>query len=176
MTSSDPNALEPIATTDLTALARSGKDTVRMLECRTIARGGSRQEHHVRDLAPFGNWNGPQTGLLDEETSPSPSELLLAALGSCLVIGIHANAVARSIPITKLELVLSAEIHFGGIWGAGDLAVAPIGFEDISIAAHIASDASEPVLQSLLDHVLIWSPVANSLHNPVSLTASLVPV
>jgi hypothetical protein len=37
-------------------------------------------------------------------------EALLAALGSCLSIGIHANAVARAIPIRHLEIEIAGEI------------------------------------------------------------------
>lgn len=67
-------------------------------------------------------------------------------------------------------------MNFGALWGAGDLQVAPIGFEDIAVEAHIHSAAPRSVIQALMDHVLLWSPVANSLHNPISLTAALAEV
>ena len=34
---------------------------------------------------------------------------------------------------------------------------------------HINADAPREVLKALLDHALLWSPVANTLHNPVHL-------
>ena len=145
----------------------------RTLRCRTIAKRGFRQEHYIRDLPPIESPPGNENDILNEETTPHPSEMLLAVLGSCLVIGIHANAVARAIPITKLDLVLSAEVNFGALWGTGDLQLTPIGIEDIVIEAHIESDAPRKVLQALMDHVLLWSPVANSLHNPINLTATV---
>ncbi len=173
MSSSDDEPLTPISPAELTSLIDDSEGATRVLRCRTVAKGGFRQEHHIRDLVPFEAASGRQDRLLGEDSAPTPSELLLAALGSCVVIGIRANAVARSIPISQLELILSAEMNFGALWGTGDLDVKPIGFEDISITAHIGSGAPRYVLQALLDHVLIWSPVANSLHNPISLTAAL---
>src|SRR5207245_1345869 len=38
---------------------------------------------------------------------------LLAALGSCLSVGIHANAVARGITLYKVELELEGDINMG---------------------------------------------------------------
>lgn len=172
MSSSEDDPLMPISAAELASMVNDDEGATRILQCRTVAKSGFRQEHHIRDLAPFGA-NGSQDGLPGEHVAPTPSELLLAALGSCIVIGVHANAVARSIPISQIELILSAEMNFGALWGTGDLDVSPIGFEDISITAHIGSDVPRTVLQALLDHVLIWSPVANSLHNPISLTATV---
>lgn len=171
--SSDKEPLTPISSSKLTSLIEENEGTTRLLQCRTVASGGFRREHFVRDLEPFGDTPTRHAGLLSEETAPTPSEQLLAALGSCIVVGIHANAVSRSIPISQLELVVSGELNFGALWGTGDLNVQPIGFDDIAITANIGSSAPRSVLQSLLDHVLIWSPVANSLHNPISLTAAL---
>lgn len=173
MTSSDKAPLDPIDLTELSEIVADSSAATRTLRCRTVAKGAFRQEHHIRDLPPYEVPGGDQSGLLSGETAPHPSEALLAALGSCLVVGIHANAVARAIPITSLELVLSAEMNFGALWGAGDLHLGPVGFEDIVIDAHIQSDAPRKVLQALMDHALLWSPVGNSLHNPINLTATL---
>ncbi len=45
-------------------------------------------------------------GLLGDDTAPNPSEASLAALGSCLAVGLHANAVHRGWIVNKLELQL----------------------------------------------------------------------
>jgi uncharacterized OsmC-like protein len=47
--------------------------------------------------------------LLGDDTAPNPSEAVLAALGSCLSVGIHANAVYRNFRLTKVELELEGE-------------------------------------------------------------------
>lgn len=151
----------------------AARGATRLFRCRTRARPGFRQEHRIRDLPPFGPAPGDADGMTNAATWPHPSELLLAALGACLVAGIHANAAARAIPISRLELELSGAMNFGALWGAGDAEVAPIGFEAIGVTAHIEADAPRRVLQKLVDHVLLWSPVANSLHNPVTLTATI---
>jgi aerobic-type carbon monoxide dehydrogenase small subunit (CoxS/CutS family) len=44
-----------------------------------------------------------------DDTAPNPSEAVLAALGSCLSVGIHANAVYRNFRLTKVELELEGE-------------------------------------------------------------------
>lgn len=171
MSSPENGPLAPIEKAELTALIDENEGVSRTLRCRTVVRGAFRQEHYVRDLPPFGAGWQDRDGLLGEDTAPTPSEALLAALGSCLVIGIHANAVARAIPISKLELILTSEMNFGALWGTGNLQSAPIGLENIGIEALIGSGAPRNVLQALLDHVLLWSPVANSLHNPITLSA-----
>ncbi len=168
-----PPPLIPISKPELEAFAARTNGTTRTLKCRTVAVGRFRQEHHVRDLPSFGATVIETPELLDENTAPNPSETLLSALGSCLVVGIHANAVARAIPIRSLELEISAEINFAALWGTGDLELKPIGFEVINVVVHIEADASRPVLKALVDYATLWSPVANTLHNPVHLDVEL---
>src|SRR3712207_8320588 len=54
---------------------------------------------YVRDLPAHVIDEPP--GLLGEDTAPNPSEALLACLGSCLSVGIHANATMRGITDRK---------------------------------------------------------------------------
>ena len=37
------------------------------------------------------------------------------------------------------------------------------------------ADAPEAALQTLVQHAMIWSPVANTLHAPIHLDMTLVP-
>lgn len=71
----------------------------------------------VRDLPPHPVIEEKPKGLLSEDIAPNALEALLAALGSCLAVGIHANAVARRIPIRRLELELEADINTTAVWG-----------------------------------------------------------
>lgn len=153
----------------------SGRSATRVVRCRTEAIGRFHQRHHVRDLPPFGGLEreAEPSSLLDEETSPSPSESLLAALGSCLAISIHAGAVARSIPIRHLDVELEAAVDYGALWGTGDHPVKSSGFETISVRVRIESDAPRQTLKALVDRATLWSPVANTLHNPVHLDIAL---
>ena len=109
------------------------------------------------------------TSSLTDEAPATPCEALLAALGSCLAIGIHANAVARAIPIRHLEIEIAGEIGVAALWGTGDLTSKPLGFETITVRVRIEADVSLEILEALVEHTVMWSPVANTLYNPVHL-------
>jgi uncharacterized OsmC-like protein len=167
-----------LAKPTLDALIANGKAnpaTVRTLRCRTVAEGRLRQLNYIRDLPPQRVMEQEPAGLLGEAIAPNASEALLAAFGSCLAVGIHANAVAQSIPIRALEVDLAADINTSAVWGAGDLSPKTIGFEAIRVFVRIDADASRKVLDGLVKHAVLWSPVANTLHNPVHLDVTLMP-
>ena len=160
--------------TILTVRSPENRKAIRTLRCRTEATGRFTHRHHIRDLPPFGgDTDAEPTLLLGNDSSPSPSETLLAALGSCLSISIHAGAVARSVPIRHLAIELSGDIDFGALWGTNDPAFKTSGFETIAVVVHIDSDAPRQTLKALVDYATLWSPVGNTLHNPVHLDVSL---
>ena len=141
---------------------------VRKLRCRTVATGRLGHRTYIRELPPLSS-EAADTSSLTDEAAPSPCEALLAALGSCLSIGIHANAVARAIPIRHLEIDIEGDIGVAGLWGTGDLTPKPLGFETITLRVRIEADVSNEILEALVEHAAMWSPVANTLHNPVHL-------
>ena len=149
--------------------------STRTLTCRTVAQGRLRQMNYIRDLPPQTVMEDEPTGLSSEAAAPNASEALLAALGSCLAVGIHANALAQNLPIKSLELRLSADINTSAAWGAGDLAQKTIGFEAISVSVRLIADAPRKALEALVRHTTLWSPVANTIHNPVHLDVTLEP-
>jgi hypothetical protein len=53
--------------------------------------------------------------------------------------------------------------------GTGDLTPKPRGFETITVRVRIDADVSYDILEALLEDTAIWSPLANTLHNPVHL-------
>ena len=72
--------------------------------------------------------------MLGDDTAPNPSEAVLAALGSCIAVGIHANCVFKGIDLYKLELELEGDINISAVWGTGDLVTEKIvGFSDIRV-------------------------------------------
>ncbi len=113
-------------------------------------------------------------GLLGDDTAPNPSEALLAALGSCLAVGIHANAVAQNITVHKLELELEADINITSVWGTGDVSPKPVGFEVVRVNVHFDADAPKETLDVLVAHATLWSPVANTYTKPVALTVERI--
>jgi uncharacterized OsmC-like protein len=172
-----PNPIQtPIDKRELDGLIDRGTknpSATRTLRCHTVARGRFNQLNYIRDLPPQPVMEDEPEGLSGEHVAPNASEALLAAFGSCLAIGIHANAVAQGIPLRSLELELSADLNSTAVWGAGDLTPKTIGFETIRVLVCIEADAPRVSLEALVRHATLWSPVANTLHNPVHLDVTL---
>jgi uncharacterized OsmC-like protein len=167
-----------VGKTDLDAMilrGRSNPSAIRTLRCRTVASGHLRQMNYIRNLPPQPVMEDEPAFLSGESAAPNASEALLAAFGSCLAVGIHANALVQGIPITVLELELSADVNTTSVWGAGDLTPKAIGFEAIHVSVRLEADAPRKALEALVSHATLWSPVANTLHNPVYLDVRLAP-
>jgi uncharacterized OsmC-like protein len=168
----------PIAVgqTELNAMIAKGRSdptAIRTLKCRTVARGRLHQLNYIRDLPAQPVMEDEPQGLSGESVAPNASEALLAALGSCLAVGIHANALAQGILIRVLELELSADINTTSAWGAGDTTPKTIGFDTIRVSVRLEADAPRKTLEVLVRHATLWSPVSNTLHNPVHLDVTL---
>ena len=121
-------SLAPIDKAGLFALADKGKadaSAVRTVTCRTVLEGRFRHLNYIRTLPAHVIDEPP--ALLGDDTAPNPTEALLAALGSCLSVGIHANAVARGITLYKVEFELEGDINITAVWGVGDLTPKPLG-------------------------------------------------
>jgi uncharacterized OsmC-like protein len=138
--------------------------------------GRFQQLNYIRDLPPGPITDAEPEDLLGESVAPSPSETLLAAFGSCLAVGIHANALVRRIAIRRLELRLEADLNTTAAWGGSDIDPKPIGFEAVRVSVEMDSDASHEALEALVKHATLWSPVANTLYNPVHLDVILAEV
>ena len=164
-----PPTTQPELATFVEQHTRPGARQV--LRCRTVAAGHFRQLNYVRDLPPYAI---EQTvGPASDDAIPTPAEALLAALGSCIGVGIQANAIARAVPIRSLNLEIEAEFDPTAAWGVVTVNPQQIGFNTVRITAHIEADAPREVLQTLLSHVVLWSPLSNTLYNPVHIEAAL---
>lgn len=97
----------------------------------------------------------------------------MAALGCCLAAGIHAKVVAQHIAVLSLDLDLEADVYTTAVWSACDVSPEPIGFKAIRVSVLMQADAPRERLESLAAHATPWSPVANTLHNPVHLDVAL---
>ena len=166
--------LDAIDKDRLAALGEKGKSDptqVRTVKCRTVTESRFRQLNFIRALPAHVIDEPPQ--LLGDDTAPNPSEALLAALGSCLAVGIHANAVARGIELSKIELELEGDINITSVWGTGDTAPKPVGFTAIRARVYLDAKADRETLAGLLAHAVAWSPVAGSVRHPVPLDVRL---
>ncbi len=156
---------------DLAAKSKANPNVIKSLTIKTVCEGQFRNLSYVRNLEPHVIDEPP--GLLGEDTAPNPSEAVLAALGSCLSVGIHANATMRGITLTKLELELAGDINITGVWGIGDMSEKRLGFTDIRVKVDLEGNASREELEDLVAHSNFWSPVANTLRLPVNMEVTL---
>ncbi len=170
----DTVVLSPVDGEALAALAARGKarpDAMVTLKARTVCEGKFRNLTYIRTLAPHVIDEPPH--LLGDDTAPNPSEALLAALGSCLSVGVQANAVARGITLRRLEVQLEGDINVTAVWGVGDLSPKPLGFTAVRVTFVLEADVPREALEDLVAHADAWSPVANTLRNPVSVAVAL---
>ncbi|AZR80874.1 OsmC family protein [Thiomicrospira sp. S5] len=172
-----PSCIRPIDNDGLNKLAEAGKaapDTIKTLKSKTVLEGQFKNLNYIRDLDPVVVDEPPV--LLGEDTAPNPSEMALLSLGSCLSVGVQANATARGISLTKLEIELEGDINITAVWGTGD--VDPnkkLGVTEVRAMFTIESpEASKEDLEALVAHAIKWSPVANTYMNAVDLSGKLV--
>lgn len=162
--------LRPLDKEGLAALGEKGKanpESVVTLKAKTVCEGQFRMQTYVRDLEPMLIDEPPH--LLGEDNAPNPSEAVLASLGACLAVGVHANATARGVTLTKLELELEGDINVTAVWGTGDLDEAKtLGFSAVRVKIDAEGDASKEEIDDIVSHSNVWSPVANTLRNNVA--------
>src|SRR6266516_3028863 len=167
--------LAPIDKSGLDALIAKGKadpKVIKTLKCKTVAEGRFRHLNFIRNLPAYGVDEPP--GLLGDDTAPNPSEASLAALGSCLAVGLHANAVHRGWIVNKLELQLEGDLNITAVWGTGDVSEKPGGFTDVRVKVDMECEGiSQAEIDALVNHVKKWSPVANTFTRPVNLEVSV---
>ena len=114
--------------------------------------------------------------LFGEDTAPAPGEIVLSGLGGCLAVGITAVATWKQIKLSKLEIFLEGDIGNPAAWGAGGADMKPedMGFQDIRVKVLVEGDASREQLDDIVRHANYFSPVANTLRNPIPFSISLM--
>ncbi|PZD73951.1 hypothetical protein C1752_01544 [Acaryochloris thomasi RCC1774] len=171
---SEATAIASIDKQDLDNLiAKNSEDLEeqKTLTVRTVCDRKMRSLNHARDLEPFVIDEPP--GLLGDNTAHNPSEIVLGAFGSCLVVGIQANAAAKGISLTKLEVELVGKINISSTWGTGELEKPQVGFSSVEVKVDIDGDASREELDALVQHANEWSPVSNTLSRPMPISVAM---
>jgi organic hydroperoxide reductase OsmC/OhrA len=81
----------------------------------------------------------------------------------------------RQVKISKLELFLEGDIGNPAAWGAGGAEMLPLqmGFQAIRVKVNIEGDADRAALDDIVKHANMYSPVANSMRNPIAFDISL---
>ncbi len=169
-----PDLLRPIDKDGLGQLATKGKanpKNIVTLKAKTVCEVQFRNLTYIRNLPAYVIDEPPH--LRGEATAPNPSEATRAALGACLSVGVHANATARGVALSKLELEIDGDINVTAVWGVGDLDPAKkLGFTDIRVKITAEGDAPREVLDAIIASADQLSPVANTLRNPVNVAVT----
>ncbi|NBO75883.1 MAG: OsmC family peroxiredoxin [Betaproteobacteria bacterium] len=114
--------------------------------------------------------------LFGENTAPAPGEIALSALGGCLAVGITAVATWKQVKLSKLELFLEGDIGNPAAWGAGGaLEKTPpeMGFQAIRVRVVVEGDATRETLDEIVRHANYYSPVANTMRNPIPFSIAM---
>jgi uncharacterized OsmC-like protein len=113
--------------------------------------------------------------LFGQNTAPAPGEMVLSALGGCLAVGITAVATWKQVKLSRLEVQLEGDIGNPAAWGAGGAEMKPsqMGFQQIRVQVVIEGDASREALEEIVQHANYYSPVANTMRNPIPLSIKL---
>lgn len=113
--------------------------------------------------------------LFGQNTAPAPGEIVLSALGGCLAVGITAVATWKQVRLSRLELFLEGDIGNPAAWGAGgaEMAAPQMGFQAIRVKVLVEGDATREQLDEIVRHANQYSPVANTMRNPVAFSIAL---
>jgi uncharacterized OsmC-like protein len=168
--------LRPIDRDGLLKFAAAGKaDPSRKgtNKVHTVMEGQYRSFSYVSDHHPV--VVDEPVHLFGQNTAPAPGEIVLSGLGGCLAVGITAVASLRQVKISKLELFLEGDIGNPAAWGAGGAEMLPpqMGFQAIRVKVNIEGDAEQTVLDDIVKHANLYSPVANSMRNPIAFDISI---
>jgi uncharacterized OsmC-like protein len=175
-TSASTNALAGIDEKGLAQLSSNakenpatGKKTVR---ATTTCEGGFRNLTRIRTLAPV--LVSEPCQLLGDDAAPNPSETALAALGSCISVGLLANATSRGVTLSRIEVAMEGDIDISAVWGVGDTVEDKVlGFTAVRCAVTLAGDADASTLEEIKESAMKWSPVVNTFTRPVEVTSTL---
>ena len=140
---------------------------------RTVMKGKYRSLSYVGDHAPV--VVDEPLHLFGDNTAPAPGEIVLSALGGCLAVGITAVATWKQVKLSKLELFLEGDIGNPAAWGAGGAEMAPpqMGFQAIRVKVNLEGEATREQLDEIVQHANLYSPVANSMRNPIAFSIAL---
>ncbi|TDR88990.1 OsmC family protein [Enterovirga rhinocerotis] len=170
--------LRPIDAEGLARFAEKGRNNPKARGTNvvtTICEGQYRTLSYVGDHDPV--VVDEPLHLFGENTAPAPGEIALSALGGCLAVGITAVATWKGVRLSKLELKLEGDIGNPAAWGAGGAETLPadMGFQEIRVAVTVEGDASRETLDEIVRQANAYSPVANTMRNPVPFKIALAP-
>ncbi|EOA02797.1 OsmC family peroxiredoxin [Herbaspirillum sp. BH-1] len=168
--------LRPIDRDGLMKFAEQGRDNPARRgtnKVHTVVEGQYRTLSYVGDHAAV--VVDEPLHLFGEDTAPAPGEIVLSALGGCLAVGITAVATWKQVKLSRLELFVEGDIGNPAAWGAGGAQMQPseMGFQAIRVKVLVEGDASREELDEIVKQANFYSPVANTMRNPIPFSIGL---
>tara|TARA_R110001606_G_scaffold21302_1_gene75186 strand:- start:36647 stop:37198 length:552 start_codon:yes stop_codon:yes gene_type:complete len=168
--------LRPIDRDGLLGFAEKGRNNPNSRgtnKVHTVCEGQYRTLSYVGEHQPVVVDEPPH--LFGQDTAPAPGEIVLSALGGCLAVGITAVATWKEVKLSRLELFLEGDIGNPAAWGAGGAQRIPsqMGFQEIRVRVLLEGDASREQLDDIVQQANYFSPVANTMRNPINFEIAL---
>ena len=131
--------------------------------------GAGGDQQHVREFTV--DADHPQV-FAAEDNAPTPVELVLCGLASCLTGGIGTVSAARKVELYSVESTIEGDIDLQGILGLSD--EVRNGFQNIRIDFKVEGDASEETLREIVKQSQARSAVFDIVTNgvPVEVTVN----
>jgi uncharacterized OsmC-like protein len=107
-----------------------------------------------------------------EDNAPSPPEIVLAALASCLTAGVAAVATRRGVQLRSVTATIEGDVDVQGILGI-DSDVRN-GFGGIRVTYSIDADASKADLEAIVAQSQKRSAVFDIVANPTTIRVDVV--
>jgi uncharacterized OsmC-like protein len=109
--------------------------------------------------------------LVGGDAAPTPAEILLAALASCLTSGLGNIAAVRKINLESVESRIEGDIDLRGILGLSD--EVRNGFQQIRVSFKVRGDASPEQLRQLVAQAVARSAVYDVLTHGVPISVDV---
>jgi uncharacterized OsmC-like protein len=121
--------------------------------------GGFRAKAHMRTHSI--DFDEP-AGLDTQDTAASAHEILLSAVGACMMVGFVLNATRRSVRIENLEIAVEGNFENILKWAGLDESGNP-GYGAIRAKCFVKADADEDTLRGIWENAWQGSPVTQSV-------------
>jgi len=112
--------------------------------------------------------------LLGSDKGANPVELALSALASCLTTTLVYHAAARGVTVRAVESELEGDLDLRGFLGLSD--TIRRGYKNIGVKMRVDADASQDVLDELIEMAQKRSPVFDIISNPVNVMVTGEPM
>jgi uncharacterized OsmC-like protein len=106
-----------------------------------------------------------------EDSGPSPSVLLRAALSSCVAMGVKMWAARKNVAVDRVEVRVETGVDARGQFGVSET-IAP-GFEGVRIHIRVESAAAPDLLGEIVETSLRFSPLMDAFRQALAVETRL---